>query len=326
MATATLLRSSAPHPQPHSYSPGYPSAPAPPSMPDMISPIEPRRASDPADPAPRQSLPSLSEVISSAGSPGGGLSQAQAPISIPSFPAPYSASPRPFMDSHPGLDKGHSPQPLHPAPSYPSRHEQAPSFSDSSRPHPYTSRPGPSPLHSFSPSHPSPPMSQPRPESDKIPDQHATNGTYHHPPTLTPYSATSQLPQASSYPVSPRHPGPLVPSPFDPQRGPPPRPEDNESLLGRPRYDMTVNRHLDTWTYQEWLSRVSLHLVHQSLRLCPSCVATLSVPCANWGLRLRPPRGRFSTLPRATENSPRNSTRHARSLSGFRKRGRWWTC
>lgn len=270
MATATLLRSGAPHSQPHSYSPSYPDTPAPPTMPDMIPAVEPRRPSDPAESIPpRQSLPSLSEVIS--GSPVCGLSQSQTPGSIPSFPAPFSASPRPFMDSnsHPGLDKGSSPQPLHSASSYPSRPEQPPNFNDPSRAHAF-GRAGPSPLNSFSPTHPSPStkQDQPRLESDRIADQHAANGAYHHPPVITSYSATSQLPQASPYPVSPRHPGPLVPSPFDPQRGPAPRPEDNENLLGRPRYDMTVNRHLDTWTYQEWLNRVSFHL----LRRCSSCL------------------------------------------------------
>lgn len=262
MATATLLRTGAAHSQPHNYSPSYPDTPAPPIMTDMISPVEPRRVSDSAEGAPpRQSLPSLSEVM--AGSPVGGLSQSQTPGSIPSFPAPFSASPRPFIDSHshPGLDKGSSPQPLHPASSYPSRPEQAPAFSDPSRTHAFTGRPGPSPLNSFSPTHPSPPTKhdQPRLESDRIADQHPSNGAYHHPPAIAPYSATSQLPQTSPYPVSPRHPGPLVPSPFDPQRGPHPRPEDNENLLGRARYDMTVNRHLDTWTYQEWLNRVGFY-------------------------------------------------------------------
>lgn len=267
MATATLLRSSAAHSQPHACSPSYSDSPAPPSMPDMIAPVEPRRASDPAEAAPpRQSLPSLSEVIS--GSPVGAISQSQTHGSIPSFPPPFSASPRPFMDSHsqPGLDKGSSPQPLHPASSYPPRPEQATAFSDPSRAHTFAGRPGPSPLNAFSPSQPSPPTKhdQPRLESDRMADQHTPNGAFHHPSAVTPYSAASQLPQKSSYPVSPRHPGPIVPSPFEPQRGQPSRPEDSENI-GRARYDMTVNRHLDTWTYQEWLNRVSFSLRHYCL-------------------------------------------------------------
>lgn len=260
MATATLLRSNAPHSQSHSYSPGYPDAPAPSGMPDMISPIEPRRASDPAEAHPhRQSLPSLQEVISSTGSPVGGLSQPPGPGSIPGFQSSFSASPRPFIDPHSNHDKGPSAQSLHPASTYPPRPEPLPAFGESSRAHPFAGRQGPGPLNSFSPSHPSPPTKhdQPRLETDKMADQHAANGVYHHAPPLAPYSATGQLPQAPPYPVSPRHPGPLVPSSFDPQRGPPPRPEDNEHILGRARYDMTVNRQLDAWTYQEWLSRVS---------------------------------------------------------------------
>ncbi|SPO06725.1 uncharacterized protein DNG_09419 [Cephalotrichum gorgonifer] len=268
MATATLLRPSAPysqpHSQPHSYSPGYPNAPAPSNKSDMISPIEPRRASDPADaPQHRQSLPSISEVISSAGSPVGSLSQPPPPISIPSFPSPFSASPRPYSDPHTGHDKGPSTHPLHPPPTYPSRQEPLPPFGDSSRAHhPFASRPGPSPLHSFSPPHPSPPTKpeQPRLESDSIADQHAMNGGYRHPPPIAPYSTTGQLapgqlPQPSPYPLSPRHAGPPVHSPFDPQRGPPPRQEEGEDA--RARYEMPLNRHIEAWTYQECLSRIA---------------------------------------------------------------------
>lgn len=315
MATATLLPPSGPPSQLHSYNPNYPNAP-PPSMRDMISPVEPRRASDPADAAPpRQSLPSLSEVI--AGSPAGALSQPPGSISIPSFPAPFSASPRPYMDSHSGLDKGSSPQPLHPTSSYPSRPEQPPSFGDSSRAHPFASRPGPSPMNSFSPPHPSPPMKQDqsRLESDKMTDQHVSNGTYHPHPGITSYSASTQVPHASPYPVSPRHPGHLVPSPFDPHRAPPPRSEDNESLLGRARYDMNVNHHLDTWTYQSWLSRVSYYPVcHSTLPFerCDTFFFFFSFLFSfNRRLRSQVLRGRFSILPKVTAKLPKNNTHPA---------------
>ena len=292
----------------------------------MISPIEPRRASDPAEAHPhRQSLPSLQEVISSTGSPVGGLSQPPVPGSIPGFQSSFSASPRPFVEPHSSHDKGPSSQPLHPASTYPPRPEPLTAFGESPRAHPFVGRQGPGPLNSFSPSHPSPPtkQDQPRLETDKMADQHAANGAYHHVPPIAPYSATGQLSQAPSYPVSPRHPGPLVPSPFDTQRGPPPRPEDSEHILGRARDDMTVNRQLDAWTYQEWLSRVSFSVRHTST---PRPSGVSDVLHTNESLRLRPHRGRSSISPKAMAKLPKNSTPRGRSLNDFRRRERWRTC
>jgi hypothetical protein len=254
MATATLVRPGVPYPQPHPYGPSQS------TMPDMIARIEPRRTSDPTDaPQHRQSLPPISEVISSAGSPVGGISQPPAPaISVPSFPSPYPAQQRLYRDTHSGLEQGPAAHHLHPSTYHP-RPEPLPSFSEASRGHPYAGRPGPSPLNAYPPSHPSPTSAHDRArlESDKAAEQNAMNGAYHHPPPpIAPYPAMNQLHPTPPYPIGPSHPGSTLHPQFDAHRGPPPRPEGHDASQARTRYDMTLTRHIEAWTYQECLSRV----------------------------------------------------------------------
>jgi hypothetical protein len=87
---------------------------------------------------------------------------------------------------------------------------------------------------------------------------------YAHPPPPPPHPAPvtyqpGQLPPRQmplpAYPISPRHAvPPHVPGPYDP-RAPPHAKEADYAT--RARYDATVKRHFESWSYQESLSRVS---------------------------------------------------------------------
>ncbi|PKS08873.1 hypothetical protein jhhlp_003485 [Lomentospora prolificans] len=260
LATAATISPTSPYPAPlQSLNSRFPHSNNTPTIPGMITPAEPRRHSDPAEVLPhRQSLPSISEVISSTtGNPPSGFSQtpvAAAP-SLATFP-PSFASSRPFAESQPTLDKASS-RPTHP-PSY-SRPDPLPPFAESPRPSSFNARPGPTTSGPFGP-HPNPPIQpdQGRLESDKMVAEQHPNGSYSQPSSLAPYSAVaqlsgSQLTHTSPYPVSPRHIVPPLPPPYESQRTT--RVDESEHLHSRPRYDMTLNRHIEAWTYQECLSR-----------------------------------------------------------------------
>jgi hypothetical protein len=223
----------------------------------MIS-NEPRKASDGADSSNRQSLPSISEVISGAKTPG--PYPPSAPTGLPSPFAPSTA--RQFTES----DKHSPPQPLHPS-TYPPRQEPLPAFSSSPRP-PFNGRPG---LPPVSDRRPTPPTKHEIPpshhvhEPPKPMDSHPMNGNYGHghghghvqPPPRQPVGLSvhpSQLPPGQvplpGYPISPRHGVPHVPAGYDP-RGPPPHVDEGD-FNTRARYD----RHFESWSYQDSLNRI----------------------------------------------------------------------
>ncbi|WYZ41743.1 hypothetical protein EsH8_V_000638 [Colletotrichum jinshuiense] len=262
MATAALISpSTTPYGHPSSFSSGYQHAAQGPSIAGMISPIEPRRPSDESETPHRQSLPSLSEVIS-------GAKPSPYPPSQPSsMPGTQSFSSSPFAHGPPrsyaeSSTEKNSPRPLHPASTYAPRQEVLPAISDPQRPPPYASRPPP-PLSSFSGAQASPTH---KPEHMRESDTRATEpvGPYAQhpaPPPATIYNHPhpSQLPPGQvplpAYPVSPRHGGgPPLSSPFDAQR-PAPQAEHAEYGPARGQYDRTLNRHLDAWGYQDCLSR-----------------------------------------------------------------------
>ena len=278
MATATLITPSAHYqPQP-SFSSGYPHHTGA-SIANMISSVDPRKPSD-DEPPNRQSLPSISEVISSVKT--GPFVQSmlnrgedrsyKAPSSSTqpgSLPSPFAPASRP----HPDAENHASPQTLHPA-SFPSRQDTLPAFSDSPRP-PFSSRPPLPPVSDRRPSPPTmsdiPPPQRHIPEQQKLPEQpHTMNGVYAHPPPPpqpAPAYQPGQLPAGQmplpAYPISPRH-GvpPHAPGPYD--HRPPPHAEADD-YSGRARYDVTVNRHFESWSYQDSLSRVSTALKDLSL-------------------------------------------------------------
>ncbi|OAQ70700.1 GATA-type sexual development transcription factor NsdD [Pochonia chlamydosporia 170] len=261
MATATVLAPSAHYPQASSYS-NYPphqsgTTPAPaPSNPtgNMIS-SDHRRSSDEKEQSGRQSLPSISEVISGA-RPGQFPPPAQPNIQPgSSLPSPFATpAPRPYPES-----EKHSPQQLHTS-TYPPRQEPLPAFADSPRP-PFNGR------HSLPPvsdRRATPPTKSDLPQHrladpQQQPDPHGPNGAYGHPPPPTshPY-ASGHLPPGQvplpAYPISPRHAVPAPPGQYDP-RGQPVRHEEPE-YSNRARFEHAPNRHFETWSYQDALSRI----------------------------------------------------------------------
>ncbi|KHN94332.1 GATA-type sexual development transcription factor NsdD [Metarhizium album ARSEF 1941] len=257
MATATVLAPSSHYPQ-SSYSsyPQHSSGAAPPpllnSAANMIS-SEHRRSADEKDQPGRQSLPSISEVISATRSgqygpptqtnmqPGSGL------------PSPFTSAQRPYLES-----EKHSPQQLHTPSAYPPRQENLPAFTDSPRP-PFNGRhslPPVSDRRQIPPTKPDFPQHR-LAESQKQSDSHASNGAYGHPPPPTshPYPP-GHLPPGQvplpAYPISPRHAVPPPPGQYD-SRGQPVRHEEAE-YSNRSRFEPAPPRHFETWSYQEALS------------------------------------------------------------------------
>ncbi|AEO62431.1 uncharacterized protein THITE_2106568 [Thermothielavioides terrestris NRRL 8126] len=258
---ATLVSPSAPyHHRPHhnSFSSGYPHSAPPTSIPGMISPVEPRRASDESEPghSHRQSLPSLpsiSEVFSDRKPLAYGPPPSSAPMPpAQSLPSPFSATapPRPFADVA-SPDKTTSPRALHPAPStFPSRTEALPAFSDPARP-PLASRPIPPPLNTFPGQHPSPPVKLEHLEAEQRPAAQPAQ------PLPGLYAETGRLPPGqlplSAYPISPRHSGPPLPSPYEAQR-PPVYGEETGYSPHRPsEYKADFDKHFQTYGYQDAL-------------------------------------------------------------------------
>ncbi|KAL3953175.1 hypothetical protein ACCO45_013118 [Purpureocillium lilacinum] len=262
MATATVLAPSAHYPTQTSYSSGYPQHPPPAAAnsSNMMT-TEPRRSSDDNESTGRQSLPSISEVIS--GARPGQYPPAHAGLqSGPGLPSPFTQA----NHQYPEADKRSSPQPVHPASGFPQRPEPLPALTDSPRP-PFTGR------HSL------PPVSDRRPtppakseiahqHAAKPSDSHPQNGAYAHPPPPPPPAPTShptshpyqpgQLPPGQvplpNYPISPRHGVPIAPGHYDP-RGQPVHPDDAD-FANRARYDPSLSRHFETWNYQDSLSRI----------------------------------------------------------------------
>ncbi|KAK4156292.1 hypothetical protein C8A00DRAFT_30889 [Chaetomidium leptoderma] len=271
MATALISPNTPYHHQHHSsFSSGYPhSAPAT-GMPGMISPVEPRRPSDDSEHghAHRQSLPSLpsiSEVFSERRSLGYAPPPSGAPMPLgPGLPSPFASAPppRPFADAG-SSDKNPSPRTLHPITSTFARPETLPAFSDPTRPV-LASRPVPPPLNTFPGHQPSPPVKLEHFEAEQRHAEGQSLSAGHRPqppPPLTGlYSETGRLPPGqlplSAYPISPRHSGPPLPSPYD-SRGPPAYGEEGDYPPQRPSdYKANFDKHFQTNGYQDALQAI----------------------------------------------------------------------
>ncbi|KAG5921374.1 hypothetical protein E4U42_005869 [Claviceps africana] len=282
MAAATVLTPISHYP---AHSPLYPSyqqhqsgasvsapAPAPPaassstSTGNMIS-SEQRRSPDDKEQSVRQSLPSISEVIS-------GARPGHYPPSHPSMQPAGSGLPSPFPPTSRQFTEPekHSPQPLHTSSSYPSRQENLPAFAESPRP-PYNGRHSLPPVGDRRSTPPTkselPPHHHRLNEAQPTSDPHTPNGAYvghGHPPqshTSHPYPP-GHLPPGQVplpiYPISPRHAGPPPPPPpppppagqYDP-RGPPMRHEEADY---RARFELGPSRQFEAWNYQDSLSRI----------------------------------------------------------------------
>lgn len=262
MATAALVSPGGPYHSHHSsFSSAYPHSAPPTAMPGMISPVDSRRASDDSEGPHRQSLPSISEVISGAKA---APYPPNAPAPLPpsgSLPSPFStAPPRPFGDI--GSDKNPSPRTLHPASSFPPQPNTLPAFSDPARP--AHSRPAPPPLSTFPPRHPSPPVKMEQHELDqRSHEQQPYSAGHQHqhsgpPPNMytPPSRPPGQLP-LPQYPISPRQPGPALPSPFEAQR-PPVYGEERDQSQHRENgeYRSTLDKAFESWGYSEALTIV----------------------------------------------------------------------
>lgn len=261
MATATLINPSShyqPQPPFSSYSQSSSGAA---SISNMISSVEPRKPADDHDQSNRQSLPSISEVIQGTKPGPYPIAHAHGLQTGSSLPSPFAPAPRSF----PEAEKRSSPQPLHPNSSFP-RQDGLPAFADSPRSH-FNSRPS---LPSVSDRRQSPSGKPDMPhQHHHHPDQklsephHPLNGVYAHPPPPPPPAPVAyqpgQLPAGQmplpAYPISPRHAmPPHATGPYDPRA--PPRAEESD-YAARARYEATVDRHFESWSYQDSLSRVS---------------------------------------------------------------------
>lgn len=248
MAAATLMNPVSSY---HAHNPpSFPSSyarPPPPAMPSIMSAGEPRRSPSEAEQTQRQSLPSISEVFSSA----------KGNTYSPTTPTTMSASqslpppPPPFASAAPRPDSGPESRPA------PSSHEDK-FFARYAPQTEATPVPGaPSSTYSYGEQRELAKPPELLPRSGNQMHGHSHSNTNPPPPALT-YSQTGQLPPgqyplSQAPPISPRHMGPPGP-PFDPQR--PPLPHDDDFGVHR-RYDSTnLNRHFEAWGYTDCLQKI----------------------------------------------------------------------
>ncbi|OAA38036.1 sexual development transcription factor NsdD [Cordyceps fumosorosea ARSEF 2679] len=206
----------------------------------MISSESPRCAlednSSPLEAPARQSLPSISEVMSGSGRRPHPRTPAHG--SLP--PQPGSGSlPSPFAP--PSRQYNDWPKPLHPA-SSPPRQDAIPAFSDSSRP-PFSGRPG------------LPAVTDRRPTPSGSPSHHdhrSISGGCPQPLALTshPYQPGpmphGQMP-LPGYPIFPRH---------ELYNAPRPQTHGEPASYARSRYE-AAPRHYENWPYHESFSRIA---------------------------------------------------------------------
>ncbi|KAK0728656.1 hypothetical protein B0T26DRAFT_635990 [Lasiosphaeria miniovina] len=261
MATAALISPSGPYHSHHAFS-GYPHSAPTTSVPGMISPVDSRRTSDGSETPHRQSLPSISEVFS-------GAKQSSFASPAPNQIAPTQSLPSPFGSSTPsrpfgdvGPDKNPSPRALHPTSGYP-RPEPLAAFSDPSRPV-MSSRPVPPPLNTFSGPHPSPPVKMEQLEAEHRHTETSPYSAGHQHPSSQPHSAhfsqSGRLPPGqlplSAYPVSPRHSGPSLPSPFESRSSIYGEDADYAHVRGNEQKS-SVDKNFESWGYDECMRTIA---------------------------------------------------------------------
>ncbi|KAL2137585.1 hypothetical protein VTI28DRAFT_8984 [Corynascus sepedonium] len=273
MATASLISPNTPYQHQHhnSFSSGYPYSAPTTGVPSMISPAEPRRTSDGSDPghAHRQSLPSISEVFSERKTPLYAPPPSSAPVhQAPGLPSPFTSAPqpRPFSDIA-SPDKNPSPRALLPTSTFP-RADPLPPFSDPGR----HSRPVPPPLSTYQGQQPSPPVKVEQLEADQRHAEAQSLQNGQRPPAPPPpptqqqqplpglYTETGRLPPGqlplSAYPVSPRHSGPPLPSPYDAPRPPTYGEEAEHAHYRLSDYKASLDKHFQANGYQDALQAI----------------------------------------------------------------------
>ncbi|KAI3326142.1 hypothetical protein HD806DRAFT_532794 [Xylariaceae sp. AK1471] len=231
MAAATLLNPATvyhPHSQP--FSSPYHQPQPPPAAITMIPPGENKRPSNEVENGPRQSLPSISEVFSTAKPSQYSPTTPTTLASSQNLPPPFTSVGPPPPRPEPGPEPRSLPTHEDKYFRYPSRHESGPSQA------PQTSYPFPD--------HRDPSKAaEPTPSNNHLNPQ---------PPPPIPYPP-GQLPLSAAAAAT-RHHGPLPP--YDPHRPPPPR-ADEEYGIHRPRYDSTLNRHFEAWGYSDCLGKIA---------------------------------------------------------------------
>ncbi|KAI1112648.1 hypothetical protein F5Y14DRAFT_250723 [Nemania sp. NC0429] len=231
MAAATLLNPATgyhPHSQPFS-SPYHQPQPQLATT-NMIPHGDGKRLSTEVENGPRQSLPSISEVLKP------NHYTPTTPTTLPgsqTLPPPFaSVGPPPQQRPEPGPE----PRPLPPREEkhfrYPSQHDSGPSSRGVA----------PQPSYSYQEHGEMPKAPEPNLSSSHINSQPHPSMPY--PPGQLPLSAAS---------ATTRHHGPLPP--YDIHRPPPSR-ADDEYGIHRTRYDQTLNRHFEAWGYADCLGKI----------------------------------------------------------------------
>ncbi|KAI1773377.1 hypothetical protein F4818DRAFT_106689 [Hypoxylon cercidicola] len=230
---ATALMNSAPvyHPHKPPFPPPYHQPPS--NMSGMVSPGESRRTPIEPEPAQRQSLPSISEVFS------GAKPAHYSPTTPTTLAGPHSIPPPPFGSSLP--PRSEPPPESRPAP--PSHEDKF--FRYPQRPDvgPPPGPPGPS-----SSAYGYPEQRDPTKPPEAMTSAGHTNPP---PPPQIPYPP-GQYPLPAA-PISPHHLGHPLP-PYDHSR--PPLHADEDYGMHRARYDSTLNRHFESWGYQDCLNKL----------------------------------------------------------------------
>ncbi|KAH7120185.1 hypothetical protein B0J13DRAFT_649664 [Dactylonectria estremocensis] len=261
MAMAMLITPSSRHPPQPSFSSDYHHSSSGASISNMISSVQPQKPANGLNSSNRQPLPSISELIQN-------TKPSPSPPTSPSNTQPgsnlsssFAAVPRSFLKA----EKHSLPQLLRPASSFPPQQDALTFFTGSRRP-PFTSRlllppisdrqAGPSAKPNISPQ-------QHHPQQQRPPrPHHPLNGVHAHrhpppPPARVAYKPGQQPPgqmRLPASPISPKHAVlPHASKPYNPWA--PPHTEKGV-YAPRARYDTTVNRHFEIWSYQEYLSQI----------------------------------------------------------------------
>ncbi|KAJ4177097.1 hypothetical protein NW755_014051, partial [Fusarium falciforme] len=261
MAMTMLIMPSTHHPLRPSVSSDYHHSSSGASTSNMISSVVPQKPANGNNSSNRRPLFSISELIQDAklGPPLPGSPSSTRPGSK------LSSSFEPVPQSFSKAGKHSSPQPLHPASSFPSQQYALTSFTSSHR-LPLTSRPLLPPLSDCQAglsAKPDIPPQQHHPQEQRPPRAHYPfNVVYTHPhppppPTRVVYQPDQQPPSQMGLPVSrisPKHAvPPQVSKPYNPRE-----PPDTKKGVYAPRarHDATVTKHFESWSYQDSLSQI----------------------------------------------------------------------
>ncbi|KAM6513605.1 hypothetical protein FALCPG4_015990 [Fusarium falciforme] len=226
----------------------------------MISSVVPQKPANSNNSLNRRPLPSISEFIQDTklGPPLPGPPSSTKPSSK------LSSSFEPVPQSFSKAGKHSSPQPLHPASSFPPQQDALTSFASSHR-LPLTIRPllPLSDCQAGLSAKPNIPPQQHHPQQQRPPRAHyPLNVVYTHPhppppPTRVVYQPGQQPPSQMRLPVSRISPKHAVPPHVSKSYNPWEPPDTEKGVCApRARHDATVTKHFESWSYQDSLSQI----------------------------------------------------------------------